>query len=346
MKAIGFTEVGSIDQARVLDIDEPSDLKEGEVLIDFRAGSLNHLDVWVVKGLPRMKYRFPHVAGADCCGVVLESKGSRFRARDRVLVYPAQNTGDDRRLDLPENRRFDFEIRGESAPGVFRERLVVSEEHLVRAPEHLSDLEAAALPLAFLTAWQMVREKANLTSESDEPILVHGAGSGVSHAVLELLLSQRCQRIAVTSRHPEKLQCWQARGVSGFLHGPQLESELKRWAEPDRLAVIFDHVGPALLPMNIRLLRDGGKLICCGATSAAEQGPDGRLNFPHFYFRQLELLGSTMGSLKSFRAMINWVNYKKIHPQVSATIPFKEPQAAYKIMKDGRQNGKIVITAN
>lgn len=345
MKVIGFNQTGSVSDIEVLDIPSPEKLKEGEVRLKFLSGSLNHLDLWVIKGLPHIKYQFPHIAGSDFCGKVIESRSEKFKIGDRVLVYPGGNSGADNREYLPENLRDDFLIRGENSPGVLREELVEPEKYLIKTPEYLTDEQAGAVPLAFLTAYQMVVEKGGSSESFDpekiEPVLVHAAGSGVSQAIIELLLSFGFKKIAATSRTEEKLEHWKKRGVQGFASGPNLESELKTWAGKSRFSLIFDHVGEAYFEMNIRLLRKNGGFITCGATS----GFKAPLDLRHLFFRQLQLLGSTMGSLSQFKTMVNWVAEKKIVPLVTQTFGFDNPKPAYELMESGRQNGKIVLTA-
>ena len=392
MKAVGFNQTGSVSNIELLEIPapenlsraEPRELKDGEVRLKFVSGSLNHLDLWLIKGLPHIKYQFPHIAGSDFCGKVIESRSEKFKVGDRVLVYPGGNSGADNREYLPENLRDDFLIRGENAPGVLREELVEQELYLVKAPQHLSDAQAGAIPLAFLTAWQMVAEKgfslgnaspASLpqlrseqvgtsrekSSESydpqkielvptcpdsggkrlSEPVLVHAAGSGVSQAILELLLSFGFKKIAASSRSKEKLELWRKRGIQGFISGSNLENELKTWVGRERFGLIFDHVGQAYFEMNIRLLRKNGRFITCGSTS----GFKAPLDLRHLFFRQLQLLGSTMGSLQEFKKMVNWMAEKKTIPYISHTFPFDNPQPAYELMEAGRQNGKVVLTA-
>lgn len=344
MRALGFSKTGSASNIEVLDVPAPGELKEGEVRLKFLSGSLNHLDVWVIKGLPSVKYQFPHIAGSDFCGKVIESRSEYFKPGDRVLVYPGGNSGADNRMHLPENLRDDYQIRGENSPGIFREEIVEPEKFLFPAPRHLSDAQGGALPLAFLTAYQMVAEKGFSPEAYDPekigPVLVHAAGSGVSQAILELLWSFGFRKIAATSRDSGKLEIWKKRGISGFISGANLESELKTWAGRERFGLIFDHVGEVFFEMNIRLLRKNGKYIACGATS----GFKAALDLRHLFFRQLQFLGSTMGSLEHFKKMVDWVGKKRIVPPVSHTFSFNNPKPAYELMEAAKQNGKIVLT--
>jgi NADPH:quinone reductase-like Zn-dependent oxidoreductase len=344
MQAILYRKTGSIDDIEIADVETPGKLKAGEVRLKFLAGSLNHLDLWVLKGLPRVRYLFPHIIGADLCAKVVESKSKKFKVGSRVILYPAESQGKDAKgKSKPENLCEDFKIRGENTSGVFSEEIVVHERYVFLAPKHLSDSEAAALPLTFLTAWQMVSEKAGLTppKKFDGNILVHGAGSGATQAILKLLISFGIKNIAVTSRDPKKLKEWRTKGLECFQWGPKTSDEIKAWAGPEKISIIFDHVGESIFEMNVRLLKAGGKFITCGATA----GFEGKIDLRILYFKQLQLLGSTMGSLAHFKEMLSWVSRSKIRPKVSAEFDFKNPWAAFELMDRAEQDGKIVLSA-
>ncbi|MDB5038558.1 MAG: alcohol dehydrogenase [Bacteriovoracaceae bacterium] len=343
MKAVYFQKTGSISNLEWGDFPKREKIKPGEVRLKFLAGSLNHLDLWVLKGLPRVRYTFPHLCGADLCGEVIESKSKKFKLKEKVLLYPGTSLGKDSLgRPCPENLCDDFKIRGENAPGVFAEEIVASDRYLIKAPKHLTSIEAASIPLVYLTAWQMI-EKAELKPGkiSTVPILVNGVGSGVSQALLNILNSFGAKRIAFTSRSEAKFGDWKKTpGFTGFTLSENTYDDLKSWAKPDGISVVFDHVGEALFETNIRLLKRGGKLVTCGATS----GHKGNLDLRHLYFRQLQLLGSTMGSLKHFKDVIRWIEKKKIHPKISKTFPLQNIQEAYQYLESGSQTGKIVLT--
>ena len=346
MKAILIHKTGSLDHIEVGDLPSPGKLKIGEVRLKFLAGSLNHLDLWVLKGLPRVTYHFPHILGADLCGEIIESKSKKFKCGQRVVLYPAKSQGKDiHRKPAPENLCSDFHIRGENTAGVFAEEVVAHEKFVFLAPKHLSTAEAAAIPLVYLTAWQMVFEKAGLKPKQkfDGKILIHGAGSGVSQAILNLLLSFGLKnQVAVTSRDKGKLAFWEKKGIQTFLFSSQTADEIKNWASKkagDKISIIFDHLGEKFFEMNIRLLKAGGKFITCGATT----GFDGKIDLRHLYFRQLQLLGSTMGSLAHFKQMIAWISKSKITPKIAAEFDFYHPQAGFALMEAAEQDGKILF---
>ncbi len=343
MKAVLFNKTGAIENLKYEKVDDLPPIRSGEVKLRFRAGSLNHLDLWVLKGLPRVQYQYPHICGADICGEVVQSKSKKYKVGSLVLVYPAISES---RLKadakIPENLRNDFKIRGENITGVFCDFINVHEKYLMPAPKHLSPEEAASLPLVYLTAWQMLTQKAGLAPHVKfvEPIIVHGAGSGVSQALCELLYSFKIKNIGLSSRAPEKLERWSKRGFKAFTAGDNLEAEIKSWAGSQKVSVIFDHIGGTYFEMNIRLLKRNGKFISCGATS----GFSGQLDLRHLYFRQLQLLGSTMGSLQNFRDSIQWIAKAKIRPQISEVFSLKDCQKAYLRLENAEQTGKIILT--
>lgn len=339
MKAVFYNKTGSLDYLQFGDISqEKKPLQEGQLRLRFLAGALNHLDLWVLKGLPRVEYHFPHVVGADGCFQVIESSSDKFKKGDRVVVYPASGTGPDEHLSA------DFKIRGENTTGVFQEEVVVDAAYAFSAVEYLSDEQNASLPLTYLTAWQMLAHRAGLfPGKFDQgslgPILIYGAGSGVTHALLELLLSMDIKNIALCSREQGKLEAWKKRGVHAFEVNEKLYKQLKEFSEGRGFSIIFDHVGERFFEDSIRLLAYHGKLISCGASS----GPKASFDLRHFYFRQLQLLGSTMGSLRHFAEVMGHIRSHKIEPEISHIYGWSDPQEAFKLIDQGLQNGKIVL---
>lgn len=343
MKAIALDKATGLDAVKVVDLPKKDhrELQKGEVRLGFLAGSLNHLDLWVVNGLGIVDYKFPHVLGSDFCGEVLESKSILFNGGEQVVLYPAEGSGlSPEGKPVPLNLSKDFGVRGETKPGVFQEDLVVSDRYVFHSPPHLSTQESAAMPLTFLTAWQMVVEKAALGESDlnrDKPILVHGAGSGVSIALLELLQSFGYTNLAISSRSEEKLSAWRSRNVHTILNTEGFETAVKAWARP---AIIFDHIGQKTFEESLRVLRHGGLYITCGATSGFKV----KLDLRQIFFRQLQVLGSTMGSLEAFRALIEWIRLKKLRPHISHQFKAEDAKEALKTLSVANQTGKIVLT--
>lgn len=359
MKAVYFDSTGSIENLRWGECSsanlfreslravaktarDDSSLLSGEVRVRALCGALNQLDMWVLKGLPHLKMNFPHIAGADLCAEVIDSKSSVFKKGDPILVYPGfcSELGKGH-----ENLQKDFGVRGEDAAGIFQEEAVFSEKEIKLAPKHLSDEEAASFPLVGLTAWQMIVGKAglfpgNFSPEEVGPILVHGAGSGVTHALLEFLISMGLQKnLVVSSRSEEKLKKWKDRGLHTQIFHGEMAQDLKKLLGGERFSIIFDHVGSASFETNIRCLRNGGKLVTCGATS----GFSVEMDLRHIFFRQLQILGSTMGSLRHFQDMLDWVSSHELRLQVSEVHPVQQVQKAYQSLLEHSQDGKIVL---
>lgn len=343
MKAVYYDKLNDLSAVHFGRIQKQhSPLNQGEVRLSLKAGSLNHLDLWVQKGLPHLQYEFPHIMGADVCAEVVESKSDCFKTGQLVVVYPAEFEPS-QAYGRKETLGKSFGVRGENCEGLFKEELVVNERYLSLKPEHLSTSEAAALPLAFLTAWQMIVDKAQLKPGSFDPsqlspILVHAAGSGVTQALLELLLSFGVKEVVTSSRSASKLEEWANRSVKTVVSSDQMEKELKSLSKTRRYGFIFDHVGEVYFEMNIRLLENGGKLILCGATS----GFQGNVDLRHIFFRQLQVLGSTMGELADFHQMMNWVRQNELRPKIARTFQFAEIQEALRFLSSGQQSGKIV----
>lgn len=344
MKAVYFNQTGTIDQVQFGEI--PQDLPSpgvGECRIRCLAGALNHLDLWVLKGLPILKYQFPHVMGADLCGEIVETCSEHFRVGDKVLVYPASFESRASYQELATTHK-SFGVRGESAPGVFREEILIQDRFLVHAPSHLTSTQAAALPLAYLTAWQMIVSRAGIFPGASDlsqrgPFLIHGAGSGVSRAIVQLLGSFGFppEKIVLTSRRESVLDELRLEGLIGVLAGPDMESHLKVEV-PTRFDVIFDHVGAVYWPMNFRLLKNAGSLVTCGASSGFEASVDLR----QIFFRQLRVLGSTMGELEDFRSVLQWISARHLEPVVSKKFAFEQIREALQFLDSGNQSGKIV----
>ena len=355
MRAVALTQIGSTDFATELkdftgceELD--TEIQEEEVKIKFLAGSLNHSDLWVALGAIRHNFQFPHVVGADCCAKVIESKSGKFKVDDRVLLYPGVNLESDE-WQKNNHEKLDFCIRGENAQGVFREKWIVHESELERVPDYLTNEEAGALPIAWLTAWQMATVKGcrdiGESPHAIEPVLVHGIGSGVSQALVQLLWTLGVSKIYATSRNREKLVPWESRGFRCFYGSPptDLYENLKKEV-PGGFGVIFDHIGQDYFEMNLKLLRNGGRIVTCGATSGGDINKKRLLH--HIFARQLSIIGGSMGSREHFKELVIWLGAcahtdQFLRPGISNVIPWSEAKRAYRIMESGGQNGKIVL---
>jgi NADPH:quinone reductase-like Zn-dependent oxidoreductase len=303
--------------------------------------ALNRLDLFVADGLPGVAYAFPHVVGADGAGEV-ESVGSAVtavRPGERVMLNPGLSCG-----TCVECRGGEaslcpaFQLLGEHRHGTMAEFVVVPEGNLAPVPPAMPWAEAAAFPLATLTAWRMLHRRARL--RAGETVLIWGIGGGVSQAAMRIALRAGA-RVIVTSGSDAKLAMAEADGAHhGVNHATGDVVAAVRAATDNRGAdVIVDSVGEPTWARSLRVLRRGGRLVSCGATG----GPQLTLDARRLFWHQWSLLGSTMGSRADFAAIARLAAQGALWPRVDGVTPLAEAPAAFRRLAAGAQLGKLVI---
>jgi NADPH:quinone reductase-like Zn-dependent oxidoreductase len=300
-----------------------------DVQIAVRASALNHMDLWVTKGMP--KPPLPHVPGCDVAGVV-EAVGSDVRGvkvGDEVVVNPGVSPIEDIvRLGNDSPMGDGFMIYGEHCWGGHAEYAIAPSRNVVARPASRTWEECAAYPLAYLTAFRMLR-RARL--RAGQTVLVVGVGSGVSSAALALARHMGAEVIA-TSRSEAKRDEALAMGASAAY-----DSADAKW--PVQADVVIESVGPATWDQSIRSLKAGGRLVVCGGTS----GPKVELNIPRLFFKQYEIIGSTMGSYEEFADVTKLID-DGVAVHVDRTYALDEYDQALARLSNGEQLGKIVLT--
>ena len=291
------------------------------------ASALNHMDIWVTKGRPRPA--LPHVPGCDVAGVV-ESVGSavtRVGVGDEVVVNPSVCPvetvvahGDDAPM-YPG-----LQIVGEQRWGGHGQLVVVPARNVVQRPGGRSWEECAAFPLASLTAYRMLR-RARL--RAGERVLIGGIGGGVSMAALALALRMGAE-VYVTSRDAAKRERAVEMGAAGAFDSAEV------W--PVRCEVVVESVGPATWESSMKALTPGGRLVVCGGTS----GPTVEINLPRLFFKQYEIIGSTMGGYGEFDVVTDLVS-QGLDVQVDAVFDLDDYPQALERLRSGDQMGKIVL---
>lgn len=308
------------------EIDDPP-VGPGDVRVRPVASALNHMDLWVTRGLP--KPPLPHVPGCDVAGVV-ESVGDgvgHVAPGDEVVVNPAVSPVEavvEHGNDSPLGRG--FQILGENRWGGHADLVVAPGRNVVPRPAGRSWEECAAYPLTALTAWRMLR-RARVTA--GETVLVVGIGGGVSVAALSLACRLGAV-VYVTSRDDAK----RARAIElGAVGAFDSEGD---W--PVRADVVVESVGPATWDRSVKALRPGGRLVVCGGTS----GPKVELDLPRLFFKQIEVIGSTMGSYEEFAHVTRLVEVG-LTVQVDEVFARRDYPAALERLRRGAQLGKIVL---
>jgi NADPH:quinone reductase-like Zn-dependent oxidoreductase len=332
MKAILLDRTGGPEVLRRADVPDPSPGK-GEVVVRLRAAALNHRDVWIRKGR-YPKLRFPIVLGSDGAGDVIDA-GLGVPASligKAVVIDPAFQWGDN-----PRAQGDAFHILGQQMPGTYAERIVVPATHVHEKPAHLSYSEAAALPLAFVTAYRALATRAAV--QPRERVLITGIGGGVATSAL-VLASALGAEVFVTSGSDEKIARAMSHGAAGGVnhHDPEWPKifATRFGRRPD---VVVDGAGGETFDRALDILTPGGRLVSYGATLGAAPQVEVR----RIFWKQLSVLGSTMGTRDDFAAMIACCVSRALTPIVDVVLPLSNAAEAHQRMETGAQFGKIVL---
>ncbi len=341
MNAIVYTAHGGPEVLSYADVPQPA-VGPHDVLVRVKAVALNHLDLWIRQGLPRLKVTFPHIPGADVAGVV-ERIGDRVTTAhvgDPVVIAPGISCGVCQFCVAGEdNSCRTYSILGEHRHGGYAEFVAVPETNILPKPSRLTFEEAAAVPLVFLTAWNMLVTNARLRSGED--VLIWGAGSGVGSAGIQIakLFSARVIAVAGDAWKLEK-----ARGLGadvGIDHREQnVLEEVRRLTGKRGVDVVFDHVGAATWQTSVQALARGGRLVTCGATTGAEAVTDLR----YIFGRRLSVHGTWMGARRELYEVMTLVERGVLNPVVHQVFPLAEAATAQHVMERSQHFGKLVLT--
>jgi NADPH:quinone reductase-like Zn-dependent oxidoreductase len=333
MKAVVLRELGGAEKLQIETLPDPT-LGPEEVLIRLKAAALNHRDVWIRIG----RYagiKLPIILGSDGAGEILEVRAGVDRALlgRPVVVYPAMNWGRDHRAPGPG-----FKILGLPDNGTYAELIAVPAAQVFTKPESLSFEEAAALPLGLLTAYRALVTRAQL--QAGETCLITGIGGGVSSFVLQLALAIG-GRVLVTSSSDAKLEEARRMGAAGGANYRTQDwgSEILRLCEERGLQVVVDSAGGDTFMKALDLVSPGGRVVTYGATT----GPAKELEVRRIFWKQLNVLGSTMGTAQEFEAALKFYEANRLRPVIDRVFSLSEASAAHQRMEEGGQFGKIVL---
>jgi len=314
----------------------------GQVRVRVEAVAMNHLDIWVRQGLPGLKLHYPHILGCDIAGEidVIGDGVTGVSVGQKIVVNPGVSCGRCRECLLGrDNLCRDYGILGEHRDGGYADYLVIPVANVLPRPPNLSVAEAAAFPLTMLTAWQMLVRKAQVMP--GETVLVLGAASGVGTAAVQIakLLGAR---VIATATSDDKLE--RARGL-GADDGINTQREdlvegVRARTGKRGVDVVFEHIGKALFAKAILAAARGGRIVTCGATT----GYDATIDLRHVYFRQIAILGSTMGSKGDLHDICAHVAAGRLRPAVDRVLPRSQVREAHKLLAERQQFGKIVLS--
>jgi NADPH:quinone reductase-like Zn-dependent oxidoreductase len=335
MRATGGPEV--LERATI-ELGEPG---PREVRIRVRAVALNHIDVWARRGLPHFKYEFPHRLGADIAGEVeaLGPGAVGAKVGDKVLVNPALSCGVcERCLSGQDNFCRGYKILGENTQGGYSRHVVVPDANLLPLPKSLSFTLAAAIPLCFLTAWQMVVRKADV--KPGQTVLVQAAGSGVSSAAIQIA-KMLGARVITTTSTDEKASRARDLGADEVINYTTQDfvAECKRLTDKRGVDVVIEHVGGEVFAKSILASAWGGRIVTCGATA----GFTPTIDLRHVFFRQIEILGSTMGPKGDLFRVLRLVEEGKLRPVVDRVLPLWSAVEGHRLLEERKAFGKVVL---
>jgi NADPH:quinone reductase-like Zn-dependent oxidoreductase len=306
---------------------------DGHVAVAIRGAALNHLDLWLAHGAQRVQP--PRVICADGAGVVAESRDARWKPGDEVVIYPVTCCWQcDACRSGQQVLCAQFGILGEHTDGTACELLHVPAPNVFPRPAGLSWEETAAFPLTFLTAWRMIVTRARL--RPGETMLVVGAGAGVAAAAIAIGRHLGA-RVLATSRSEAKRQRALELGADAVFDSAGFSKPVRQASEGG-VHVVFEHVGPATLDESVRSIRTGGRIVFCGSTS----GVRAELMMPRLFFAQADLLGSTMGNVSEFEAVLAAIG-TGLRPVVDSTYPLAEVAAALEHLDHAEQFGKVTL---
>jgi zinc-binding alcohol dehydrogenase/oxidoreductase len=311
----------------------------GEVRVRFRNMSLNHLDVFVTRGLP--KRPLPAVLGSDGSGVIdaVGDSVESLHLGDEVVLYPILSCGQcpacqaGQEVHCPK-----MAILGEHTDGTFQETLLVPASICHPRPAHLSWEETAALPLAWLTAQRLLFTRGRL--QPGDWVVLIGIGGGVATACL-LLAKAAGLNVIVTSRDAEKRQRALDLGADLALPSDGFSKAVQQATAGLGARAVVDTVGPATIDESIRSLAREGMILTVGATS----GPKAELLLPRLWFRHLSLITSTMGNHSEFHSMLDAVTSHQLRPPIDTVFPLSDGAQAFAHLESGTQFGKVVLSA-
>ncbi|MGE0860922.1 MAG: zinc-binding dehydrogenase [Gammaproteobacteria bacterium] len=333
MKALVLRELGGPEKLAIEDLPMPEPAA-GQVRVRVRTAALNRRDVWITVGAyPRIQ--FPAIAGSDGAGVV-DAVGQgvdRALIGREVVIYPALEWGDD-----PRCGGASFRVLGMPDQGTFAEYICVPADSVVDKPAHLSWEEAAAIPLAGLTAWRATVTHGEVAA--GQKVLVTGIGGGCATFALAWARAHGAE-VYVTSSSPDKLAQARALGAAGGFNYRDADWVKQLRAAAGSIDLVVDSAGGDGMHDVLDTLGNGGRYVFFGATQGnATKG----LNMAKLFFRQVRIQGTTMGRPQEFRDMLACVNKQKLRPVVDHVYPFSEAVAAHKRMQESEQMGKLVLS--
>jgi NADPH:quinone reductase-like Zn-dependent oxidoreductase len=341
MKAIQYSKLGGPEVLQYIDVTNPVP-QPHEILIRVLATSINHIDIHFRRGLPSVTSPLPHIPGSDAVGVI-EQVGSDvqgFKKGDTIVMDPTTSCGE---CEFCQKGMVSYcpktQILGRETNGAYAELMALPAENAILLPQGFSVETAAAAPLVYLTAWSMVVTKGQV--QSGQTVLVMGAGSGVGSAAIQIA-QMHGAKVFTTAGSDEKIQkakellrvdqAWNYNQV-------EIDREVRTATSKKGVDLIIDSVGGKQWVPLLKSTKNGGTIVTCGATD----GFDPKEDLRHIFYRQLRILGSTMGNHEEMKTVMSHVFDGRLKPIVDKVFPLKDAALAHQYVQDRKVFGKVIL---
>ncbi|PYR98446.1 MAG: alcohol dehydrogenase [Acidobacteria bacterium] len=341
MKAVVFDRHGGPEVLRSEDVPEPAPAR-GDVVIEVKAASINHIDIFLRRGMPGIKVPMPKIIGSDAAGVIREIglEVSGLRIGQRVTINPGISCGHCEFCAAGFGSQcLTYAMVGENTDGAYAQLLKVPSHIVLPIPDSISFEDAAAAPLVFMTAWSMMVNKGNIRPGED--VLILGAGAGVGTAAIQIAKMVGCRVFAAASTE-EKLQRAKQLGADFLINykTEEFDKKVRDLTNRRGVDVVVDYIGADTWVRSLRSARRGGRVLTCGATTGFAPQTDLR----QIFFRQVQVIGSTMGSHREFLDVMKCVFRGQLKPVIDRVLPLEEARKGHELIEARAVFGKIVLT--
>jgi NADPH:quinone reductase-like Zn-dependent oxidoreductase len=340
MKAVVFREHGGPEKLSYEDVPEP-EVGPLDVLVQVKAAGLNHLDLWLRKGVPAIRMTFPHISGCEGAGDVVGvgSAVKNIKVDDAVVVTPGYSCGYcGFCVRNQDSMCASYGMIGVKRPGCFAELVSAPAECIYPLPTGLTYEEAASIPLVFQTAWHMLVDRARIRHGEDVLVLAAGSGVGIAAIQIAKLFTARVYAAASTS---EKLARAKELGADFLINYAETDfaEEIRKLTNKRGVDIVFEHTGADTWGKSILSAARYGRIVTCGATS----GSDAKTDLRYIYSRQLTILGSYMGGKRDLLEVFRYIKERKLKPVIDSQFPLQKLREAEEKMADRNVFGKIIL---
>jgi len=341
LKAVRIHEHGGVENLLYEEVPKPQLMSPADAIIELKAASLNHIDIWNRRGLTGMDIALPRIPGGDGSGIVADigSEVKNIKIGDAICLYPPSGCG---RCEFCVTDReylcIHLRVLGEREDGTYAEYVRAPARNCFPIPTGLSFEEAAAFPLVYITVWRMLLTNGRL--KPGEQVLILGIGGGVASAALQLAASIGTHIIA-TSSSDQKLEKAKLLGAEHGINYTQTDfaKEVRRLTGKRGVDVVVDCVGGDSWIKSLASLAKGGRLVTCGATAGANPPTEIR----RIFWNHLKIFGSTLGDRAEFLEVLRFLETSRTKPVIDQVFPLRDAALAQKRLEAGKQFGKIVL---